>query len=568
WPRLAVGATGIGLALALHLVNARTLIGLYLPLHRALSEGTLAVLLATAVVGLSGLPLRALLGAVAVLGGTAAAMAPVVKPGPARPGVMFLGTELRHIAEAVEPAFDRDGDGIPPAPYGGDCDDRDPAVHPLAFEVTANGKDDNCRLGDRPRGAARPTRPAATPPGLLTWRAAHPQPNVLLIFIDTWRWDHLSPELTPALSALAARSTVFTQARTTAPRTPLAWMSLLRGRFLGRCLTCRARLTSPGSQTVVHRLQAAGYETYGRFVGRSWKRYHGVGGFSRQHQADSVQTLHGERVVADVRRWLRALQGKPEPFLLMGHFADPHAPYKPNDLFPAGPGLRGRYAAEVRYTDHHLGRLLKDLERFGRMEDTIIAVFADHGENLGEHGDAGGHHGVSLFDEVVRVPLLLYVPGVGGRTVDAPVSLVDLAPTLLELTGAQALPDTDGRSLAGYLFDAPPPPAPTVSEFYDFGHRLRAVVHGRFKLIHDVHHDVRLLFDVVSDPHERQDLLAARPDVAAELQGWLDAWVERGADAGEPLPGRCNDLVPRPKDGLEDAKAKRDKAKKKERGAP
>jgi arylsulfatase A-like enzyme len=557
---LVLGAVLV--ALAAHHVNSRFLIGLYPPLHRGLTFVSVGALVAAAVWLFAGWPARRLgvvVAGFAISGGLALGLGDLVE---ARPGVFFLGTELRHVAERLEPLVDGDGDGIPGRFGGTDCDDTNPAVHPLAFERAGNDVDENCRQGALKGKPQRPLRLAPVPPKLADWRAGHPKPNVVVLFVDTWRWDYFNETHTPALAKLAKRSTVFSQARTTAPRTPLAWMGILRARFLGRCLRCRQSLHDPKAESLPRRFKAAGYATQARLVGKSWKRYHAADGYDRAIQRDSVGGLHGHKVVADLRRMLRSVQNKAKPFFLLGHFADAHAPYKINPKFaPKDASMQAHYAAEVRFTDYHVGRLLEDLERFGRMKDTVIVVFADHGENLGEHGDAGGHHGVSLFDEVVRVPLMIYVPDVAPRTVNAPVSLADLGPTLLALAGARPLRDADGRSLAGYFFDAPPPEAPTISEFYDFDHRLRAIVHGRHKLIEDAHHGVRLLFDVVADPGELNDLLAERPEVAAGLQTWLDTWVEHGVDAEERGSERCRHLVPLPKSEVESLKAKKKRAK-------
>ena len=166
-------------------------------------------------------------------------------------------------------------------------------------------------------------------------------------------------------------------------------------------------------------------------------------------------------------------------------------------------------------------------------------AFGDHGENLGDHGDSGGNHGVSLFEEVIRIPIILYVPGATPSRVSAPVSIADVGPTLLDLVDGQALDDPDGCSLAGYAFGRAPAPEYTISEFYDFGHWLRAIVKGRYKLVVDVRHNAWMLFDILADPDEHRDLADARPDIVRELRDTLDAWVEERADTNVAPNGRC-----------------------------
>lgn len=542
--RAALLVPTLGGAAALHHVNSHYFIGLYQPLHQALTGAAIVWGAAGAAWALAGLRVRHLSALFLVPLLSALLLWPAARWQDARAGVYFFGTELRHLTQLWEPLFDRDGDGILAAFGGGDCDDHDPQVHPLAFERPENGVDDNCRLGDRVGPAQPPVR--ATHPraaqAVHTWRTQHQRPNVLMLFVDTWRADYLSPEHTPHLWQFSQGAVRFTQARTTAPRTPMAWMSLIRGRFLGRCLSCRHRLSSPGVDQLISRMGARGYRTMGRLVGSSWKRYHAAEGYTRLLQKNHVAQVTSPSVTNDALTMLRSTT---EPFFLVAHYTDAHAPQVEHEEYPAhDDSLKARYASELRFMDHHIGRLFKELKKTGRDQKTIVVVFADHGENLGEHGDAGGHHGVSLFDEVVHIPLLMAVPGVEPAEVHDEVSIVDIAPTLLDLVGASPLPRPDGRSLAGHFFGHPPPKAPVLSEFYDFGHRLRAVTFEGHKLIEDSYHGVRLLFDLRADPREQRDLYAQRPEVAAELQRWLDTWIEHAADPTEPRPERCQNLVP------------------------
>ncbi|MCB9528586.1 MAG: sulfatase-like hydrolase/transferase [Myxococcales bacterium] len=453
---------------------------------------------------------------------------------------------------AALPWLDDDGDGIPTGFAGADCDDDDPAVHPLMFEIPGNGKDDNCRLGDRLPNAPPPvTVDRATPdsPAAAAWRAAHPHPDIVLLFVDTLRADAvdaLRPRgapplgLTPHIDRLAARGVTFTQARTTAPRTPHAWMSIIRGRFLGRTLACRARLRDPRRDTLVHALADAGYTTRARLVGKSWRRFHLDGGWDDLVEGGHVARISGPTVTRDAKKLL-ATPG--EPLLLVAHYADAHAPYLEHKGHkPPTDSLIDRYRGEVRAVDAEIGHLLAALD--ARDRPTLVVLFADHGENLGDHGQKGGHHGVSVYDEVIRVPLVIAAPGIDPGRVDAPVSLVDIAPTLIELTGAAPLDDADGRSLARHLFGEAIAQAPTVSEFYDFGLTLRAVVDGRYKLIRDVRRGSVRLFDLARDPGELHDITGEEPEIAARLGHWLDAWIEHRVDPTEPRPDRCKTLVP------------------------
>lgn len=553
-----VGAGLLGVGFALHGINAYLFTGLYPPLHQSLAVATATALIAAfslAFAHWSGARCAVVTG---VFGLTAigAAAWPIDEAG-ARSGIIFHGTESMQALTAARPWLDADGDGIPTGFAGADCDDGDATVHPLMFEVPGNGKDDNCRLGDRVPGSDPPVavdRRAPPSPGAAAWRTVHATPDVVLLFVDTLRWDVVDAMrplgsaplgITPNIDRLAARGVAFTQARTTAPRTPHAWMSLIRGRFLGRTLTCRSRLSDPKRDTLVHALNDAGYSTRARLVGKSWRRFHLHGGWDSLVEGGHVVRISGPATTRDALRLLAQSDGPQagEPLLLVAHYADAHSPYlKHPDFAPASDSLVDRYRGEVRAVDAEVGRLLAAIEARGR--PTVVVLFADHGENLGDHGQKGGHHGVSVYDEVVRVPLIITAPGVAAGRVEVPVSLVDVAPTVLELTGISGLAGADGQSLARHLFREPIAAAPTVSEFYDFGLSLQAVVDGRYKLIRDVRRGSVRLFDVVADPGELHDLTGAEGEVAARLGHWLDAWVEYRVDPTERRPDRCKSLVP------------------------
>lgn len=536
--RPALAGIGLGGVILAHWVNAHLFAGLYPALHQALTAVCVALAGGALALLIQGrrrlqLGLLGIAAAWAVVGGLA------YDPLPTRTSAYFKGTELGHAFDVLALISDGDGDGVARPGIGPDCDDTDPKVHPLRYEIPGNGVDDNCRLGDAPREAPPPEPPAPPSAALTAWRAAHPDANVLLLFIDTLRADHVTPELTPTLWALAERGVRFRQARTTVPRTPHAWTSLVTARYPSRILNCRKHLQRITLTSLVGRLRSQGLHTIGRFVGNDFQKRKLINHFDEVRARDHVARHTGDKVTRDV---LALIEKAPGRFFAVAHYADPHAPYRPPAGFAVGTSLRERYAGEVRATDHQIKLLLDALERRGTLEKTVIVAIADHGENLGDHGDLGGHHGVSVYDEVLHVPLIVAGPGIAPLQVDAPVSLADVAPTILAITGGRALPGADGRSLAGYLVGDPPPEGFTISEFYDFGHRLRAIVMGRHKLIDDLRHGVRQLFDVQADPGELVNLLATQPERAAELQNALDIWIERVADPEEPAPLTCTGL--------------------------
>lgn len=209
--------------------------------------------------------------------------------------------------------------------------------------------------------------------------------------------------------------------------------------------------------------------------------------------------------------------------------------------------LEAAYAGEISYVDRELGRLFDGLERRGWLEGSIVIVVADHGESFVEHGDYW-NHGLCVYDTTVHVPLLVRRSDhLGARAVDAPVSTVDVAPTLLALLhidapraieGVDLAPALDGAPLErGPVFsEATQPPRVEVAGAWGNAQKAKCVRAGKWKLIRTPYLELEELYDLEADPGERHNLLAAPPgdalasarSVAADLRAKLDAW-SRGA---------------------------------------
>ena len=334
---------------------------------------------------------------------------------------------------------------------------------------------------------ARP--PAAAPPSLL------------LVTIDTLRADHVggygAPSgATPQLDALAARGTLFEEAVASAPLTLPSHATILSGlEPLHHGVRDNGSHAFPESlDTLATLLERRGYAT-GAFVAayvldRRFGLARGFGAYddrvSRRTSAGSV--LESERpcaiVVEAARGWLKNASG---PFLAWAHFYEPHAPYV------------GSYAAEVRAADACFGELVRAAElRAG--ERLLVAVLADHGEGLGEHGEPG--HGLFVYQSTLRVPLLLAGPRVPrGERSKRFARTSDLLPTLLGLLGEPAPAGLDGRDLLAR--DAP---AEAYAEtFYPAGFGwspLRSLRVGALKLVEAPRAE---LYDLAADPKETRD---------------------------------------------------------------
>jgi arylsulfatase A-like enzyme len=187
------------------------------------------------------------------------------------------------------------------------------------------------------------------------------------------------------------------------------------------------------------------------------------------------------------------------------------------------------YDGEIRFTDQVVAEVLAALDRHGITEDTLLIVTADHGDEFFEHGDSG--HTKTLYDEVVRVPLLVRWPRLlaAGRTVERPVSLIDVAPTVYDLTGVPPPPGIEGRSLVPLLLGHEAPPVPIYAHLA--GRKWQSnwamVRAGDEKYLQRLRAPHAELYDLATDPTEQNDRVAdpgARPRrlaLADTLSGWL-----------------------------------------------
>jgi arylsulfatase A-like enzyme len=179
------------------------------------------------------------------------------------------------------------------------------------------------------------------------------------------------------------------------------------------------------------------------------------------------------------------------------------------------------YDGGIRYVDGFVGELRAVLERLGLAETTALVLYSDHGEEFRDHGS--WIHSHSVYDELVRVPLIWHQPGLAPRRVSSQVRLLDIAPTLLEVLGVQPLAGFEGQSLAPLLAGDRADHRPAVSEMG----RYKSIAIYPWKLIRGV--GAPRLFDLAADTLEQRDLAAREPDRVAELSRALE--LSLGSDA-------------------------------------
>jgi arylsulfatase A-like enzyme len=321
--------------------------------------------------------------------------------------------------------------------------------------------------------------------------------DFVVIVIDTLRADRVGahggrPGLTPHLDGLAARGVVFERAYAQSSWTNPSVASILTSRYQSQHgITNVMTILPPEESTLPEVLWLNGYDTGGfsanasisieRGFSQGYKRYEAY-----PHHAGDQGPFEGKPVRADVVNagalaWLDA-QPPEKPTFLWLQYMEPHFPYLPPEPLaaldgapcpdpvahglnvPGGPApppelmqaVELCYDAEVAAADAAVGALLGALRSRGRLERTVVIVTSDHGEELLEHGRVG--HGLTLYEEVIRVPLIVAVPWRHERLdVDDVVRLVDLAPTILDLAGIQPPKSFEGRSFAAVLARPPGP---------------------------------------------------------------------------------------------------------------
>jgi choline-sulfatase len=390
--------------------------------------------------------------------------------------------------------------------------------------------------------SCRGSAPAASPAG-------GPRRSVLLVTIDTLRADHVgcygrAEAATPTLDGLAARGARFPTAIAHAPLTGPSHACLLTGLTpLGHGFRDNGGFALPRSvTTAAEDFRAAGYRTAAFVSGFPLDRRFGFDrGFDTYDDhlprgSDRRRTPYVERF-ADattdaVLRWL--LSPPPSagaPFFLWIHYYDPHAPYEPRgemaERFRALP-----YDGEIAFVDAQLARVLHALEDQGRAASTLVLVTGDHGESLGEHGEAT--HGLFVYDATLKVPWIMAGPGIAKGRVPATVARgIDVLPTLLDYAGLPLRPALEGRSLRPALEGRDMSDAPAYAETLyperEFGWApLHALRTSRLKLIDAPRPE---LYDLVADAKETVDRSRQDPTAAAELGGKLQAALSRPAPA-------------------------------------
>jgi len=352
-----------------------------------------------------------------------------------------------------------------------------------------------CRGNSAPSSAASATAPV-------------PHPSILLVTLDTTRADAVGPDAigvqTPAFNALAARGLRFRRAYATVPETLPSHTSIMTGLYpAGHAIHENGRSLQAGAPVLAERLHQAGYRTAAFVSSFVLAKQFGLArGFDLYDDefakgATSPETNPAERSAVKTTDAAIAELQRPatQPRFVWVHYNDPHAPYNPPEPFrsryPDKP-----YLGEVASMDEQLGRLVQAFDRLGG--PVAILVVADHGEGLGEHGEA--QHGALVYDATMHVPLVAAGPGVSPGTTDVTVSTRRVFFTVLDWAGL--------GSAHSLLRSGAPAEAIVLGEgmkpFLEYGWQPQVMaVSGTFKAIEAGKIET---YDLASDPRETRNL--------------------------------------------------------------
>jgi arylsulfatase A-like enzyme/Flp pilus assembly protein TadD len=386
---------------------------------------------------------------------------------------------------------------------------------------------------------------------------AKPAPNVVLISIDTLRADHIGcygykQIKTPNIDALAADGVRFDRAFAVVPVTLPSHSSILTGTYpmFSGMHDFSGNKLSPLQPTLASVLKQAGYQT-GAVIGaavldsrfglnQGFDFYYDHFEFSRLDEANLDLMERPGNVVADVALdWLA--QNSSKTFFLWMHLYDPHFPYAPpqpyNREYASQP-----YDGEIAFADEQVGRILHFLKDKGLYQNTIIVLCGDHGESLGEHGEAT--HGFFIYNATMHVPLIIRLPAANaGRVNEDPVSLVDLMPTVLAALGRDIPSQVQGHNLLSSMpADQDSAAKKTAHERNVYGETYLPRIHFNWSELrgaentkyHFIDAPRPELYDVAGDPGEVHNLFPEKKAVAEEMRARLTSLI-RDYSAGKEM---------------------------------
>jgi arylsulfatase A-like enzyme len=454
-------------------------------------------------------------------------------------GVLARAPYASILITTLRRAVDKDHDGYSPILGGGDCNDSDATVHPNAIDVPGDGVDQNCSGTD-----SRKYAPPVQALGRDT-SAAPSRDNVILIHIDALRPDHVGftgyrRPTTPHIDRWREGATWFKNAYSPAPSTRFALSAIFTGLEVERIPQERGHAVDftllPQAVTLAERLATIGYDRVGYTLSYVIQHIHDLGQGFRLWETPwplddwkaSYQNSAQQTTDAALKYLAKTPADGTTPYFLFLHYECTHDPYIKHSSWDYGDSEVDKYDSALNYCDDQLGRLFDALEARSDKGKTAVFLYSDHGELFGEHGFT--KHGNTLYEPDVRTLLVAKVPGATVKTIDTPMLLTDMTPTIYELTGLPPDRQCEEWDLLPYLEGAPLPPRP----LYLYSDLWRSGVHfesrgvldvdGKTMFIRDVSAGMNQLYDLDADPEELSNVADAHPAQRDKLSEMVDGW--------------------------------------------
>ncbi len=373
--------------------------------------------------------------------------------------------------------------------------------------------------------------------------------NFLVIIVDTLRADRLGIEkykrdITPNIDQLVKESVFFRETYAQGNRTPHSFGSFLTSRYPSQ-VYWRDGFASYSpfldkNLMIFEVLRDVGYRNLAVLrhfyfhPKRNLNQGFAPGDWDNQPDM-TIKETNTDISSPDITRRaiarLEELKKSGDRFALWLHYGDPHSRYMEHEEYPiterGREGLIQKYDYEIKFTDRHVGEVLEKLKELELDKNTAVILFSDHGEAFGRHRFRGRRmyfHGQTLYNDLLRVPLLFRVPGVEPRVVDDRVMLLDVAPTMVDMIREQIPEPFMGSSLVPYFFGNRLDERIIRAElpaYKAWPHEMVMMIKGKWKLIHRVSDNVYELYDLENDPNEMKNLAAENPDIVRSMRTQL-----------------------------------------------